>query len=54
MLRNKEPERAENIGSSFEWFDLGFYRVRFVFGSWNLILVFVFGSWNLILVCVSP
>ena len=39
MLRNKEPERAENIGSSFEWFDLGFYRVRFVFGSWNLILV---------------
>ena len=50
MLRNKELERAENIDSSFEWFDLGFYRVRFVFGSWNLILVEPYSCWNLILV----
>ena len=39
MLRNKEPELAENIDSSFEWFDLVFYRVIFVFGSRHLILV---------------
>ena len=39
MLRNKEPELAENIDSSFGWFELGCYRVSFVFGSWSLILV---------------
>ena len=39
MLRNKEPELAENIDSSFEWFDLVFYHVIFVFGSRHLILV---------------
>ena len=39
MLRNKEPELAENIDSSFEWFDLVFYRVIFGFGSRHLILV---------------
>ena len=39
MLRNKEPELAENIDNSFEWFDLVFYRVIFVFGSRHLILV---------------
>ena len=31
MLRNKEPELAENIDSSFGGFELGFYRFRFVF-----------------------
>ena len=31
MLRNKEPELAEKIDSSFGCFDLGFYRVNFVF-----------------------
>ena len=50
MLRNKEPELAENIDNSFEWFDLVFYRVIFVFGSRHLILVRVFGSRHPILV----
>ena len=40
MLRNKEPELAENIDSSFGCFEIGFYRVRFVFGSRHLIFVF--------------
>ena len=39
MLRNKEPELAEKIDSSFGCFDLGFYRVNFVFGSRHLIIV---------------
>ena len=39
MLRNKEPELAENIDSSFGCFELGFYRVSFVFGSRHPILV---------------
>ena len=39
MLRNKEPELAEKIDSSFGCFDLGFYRVNFVFGSRHLIRV---------------
>ena len=38
MLRNKEPELAEKIDSSFGCFDLGFYRVNFVFGSRHLII----------------
>ena len=57
MLRNKEPELAEKIDSSFGCFDLGFYRVNFVFGSRHLIIVhgfyrvnFVFGSRHLIIV----
>ena len=39
MLRNKEPELAEKIDSLFGCFDLGFYRVNFVFGSRHLIIV---------------
>ena len=39
VLRNKEPELAEKIDSSFGCFDLGFYRVNFVFGSRHLIIV---------------
>ena len=39
MLRNKEPELAEKIDSSFGCFDLGFYRVNFVFGFRHLIIV---------------
>ena len=39
MLRNKEPELAEKIDSLFGCFDLGFYRVNFVFGSRHLIRV---------------
>ena len=39
MLRNKEPELAEKIDSSFGCFDLGFYRVNFVFGSRHLVIV---------------
>ena len=49
MLRNKEPERAENNDSSFGCFELGFYRVNFVFGSRHLILVLIahhFGNEN--------
>ena len=39
MLRNKEPELAENNDSSFGWFDPGFYRVRFVTGRFVFSIV---------------
>ena len=46
MLRNKEPELAEKIDSSFGCFDLGIYRVNFVFGSRHLIIVCCGAVWN--------
>ena len=41
MLRNKEPELAGNIDSSFGCFQLGFYRAGFVFGSCPLCFLHV-------------